>query len=286
MPRYKKTSATGDAGEYYFAYWVTRHFGFPCRLQSVDLGIDALIELTNEHKDVKGELISVQIKTSFISRLDKKKSDVIDESKIKKQFDVSHLSYWDSSHLPVILVYIIFIDDEEPRMYVRNIDDEYIQEIISNLTPKQKRKEITFEKFQKFDMKYMKDLKAIYGIPDELLTTCKNIEKSWEGVNQMLIVDDRDNVSLINDFDDDALLNSFNEMCEYQEKIKALFQANQHLNDIPEVNLADERYEKLERGVLCMMATLKHNGNQEEYTIEWNKKIGLHSKIVNMISDW
>jgi hypothetical protein len=287
LPRYKKTSATGDAGEYYFAYWVTRHFGFPCRMQSVDLGIDALIELTNEKKDVKGELISVQIKTSCFPRYDKKTKKDIDTVNLKKQFNVSHLEYWDSCHLPVILVYIVFDNNEEPRMYVRNIKDDYIQNIIAELKPRQQRKEITFVESQQIDMNYMKNLKDLYAIPKELLKACKKIEDVWQGISHTLTVEDINNVTLggKENFNDDHLIDGFSDMCIYNQSIFDIVLGRPTLRKLSEVIAADDTYTTLQNAIICLMNLRKRGEHRTIYKEEWENKRGLHPEVRAMISE-
>lgn len=159
MPKYKKNSVTGDVGEYYFSYWITRYFEFPCRLQPIDLGIDAIIELA-ANEEVKGELISVQIKTTNLDNCTDTERTRAKE--LKKSFNVSHLQYWSESQLPMIFAFIIYSSDKEPEIYVKNIKDEYIVNLMNKLRPTQKNQVIKFQESDRLDIKYREKLLEIY----------------------------------------------------------------------------------------------------------------------------
>lgn len=174
MPKYKKNSVTGDVGEYYFSYWITRYFEFPCRLQPIDLGIDAIIELAN-NEEVKGELISVQIKTTNLDNCSEKEK--IQAKNLKKRFDVSHLQYWSESQLPMIFAFIMYSSDKKPKIYVKNIQDEYIVKLMNKLGPTQKTQIVKFKKSDRLDKKYRKKLLEIY-IPSK--KTFRNFSKLEE----------------------------------------------------------------------------------------------------------
>ncbi len=59
---YPKSSAYGHAGEYLFAYWISRYFGWPCRLLSVDMGIDAQVEMFADDTKSTGLLFLFRLK--------------------------------------------------------------------------------------------------------------------------------------------------------------------------------------------------------------------------------
>lgn len=61
---YAKENRNGDIGEYYFAYWITQTFGWPCRLLDIDIGLDAQIEICDESDKALGQFIAVQIKST------------------------------------------------------------------------------------------------------------------------------------------------------------------------------------------------------------------------------
>lgn len=174
LPKYKKNSVTGDAGEYYFSYWITRYFSFACRLQPIDLGIDAIIELVDT-EEAKGDLISVQIKTTDMDNCSAEEIKRVGQ--LKKDFDVAHLQYWSDSQLPMIFVFIIYSSTKEPDMYVKNIQDEYIIDLINNLKPNQKTKRIQFQPCDKLDIKYKAKLLDIYTPSAEVLSDLDKLKE-------------------------------------------------------------------------------------------------------------
>ncbi|HEN3490889.1 TPA: DUF4365 domain-containing protein [Yersinia enterocolitica] len=115
---YPKKSATGQAGENYFAYWVSRYFKWPCRLLDIDVGIDAQVELFDDHSHSLGCFIGVQIKTT---------SDTNPNVLIK----LNNLEYWNSMDDFVFLVSICMADDV-PRMYWKHINDANIDKYIAD----------------------------------------------------------------------------------------------------------------------------------------------------------
>jgi hypothetical protein len=110
---FEKNSAIGKAGENYFAYWILRNFGWPCRLLDIDIGIDAQIEVLNEMNRPTGNCLPVQIKTT-------------NSEELKLQIDTAHLNQWSQMNESVLLVLIDF-KTEEPNIYYKEIQCEDIQ---------------------------------------------------------------------------------------------------------------------------------------------------------------
>lgn len=78
---------------------VIKLFGFPCRLISIDLGIDAEIEIINDNAKSTGEFLKCQIKTT----------------QTKNNFvyvQERHLIYWNSINIPVI-VFLVHLNTEK-----------------------------------------------------------------------------------------------------------------------------------------------------------------------------
>ncbi|EII7030253.1 DUF4365 domain-containing protein, partial [Escherichia coli] len=99
---YPKTSADGHAGEYLFAYWISRYFRWPCRLLDIDMGLDAQVEIYENNLST-GFFIGVQIKTT--SRKMKRRLSV--------QIPYKNITYWGSCDFPVVIVLICLHDDNE-----------------------------------------------------------------------------------------------------------------------------------------------------------------------------
>jgi len=117
MKKYKKNGVTGQAGEYYFAYWMVRNFKWPCRLLDIDVGIDAQVEIF-ENEISTGDFFAVQIKSTV-------------ENDPDMSIDLSDFMYWQQLESQVILVRILMADNlSEPVMYWKSFSKEYLDEIV------------------------------------------------------------------------------------------------------------------------------------------------------------
>ncbi|WP_217550146.1 DUF4365 domain-containing protein [Pantoea sp. GbtcB22] len=120
---YSKNSALGHAGEYLFAYWISRYFEWPCRLLDIDMGIDAQVEVyTNDHRST-GSFIGVQIKTT---------GEVVNTSG-SVPLSLNNLVYWSTCNDPIVVV-LISLDSSncqmEPRIYWRHLDKNLIDSLV------------------------------------------------------------------------------------------------------------------------------------------------------------
>jgi hypothetical protein len=106
--KYTDDKATGDAGEYFFAYRVSDLLQWPCRLLDIDIGIDAQIEVLDENRQSMGQFIAVQVKATR----DKDKNSISVEKK--------HIKYWESLDTPVVLV---FVNLSNKKVYARPFED-------------------------------------------------------------------------------------------------------------------------------------------------------------------
>lgn len=106
----------GKAGENYFAYWVSRNFGWPCRLFDIDIGIDAQIELINDECHSLGKFIAVQIKTY--------------EKYKNPQVHLKNLEYWSEMTDPVIIV-SISLEKDLPEVRWKLINTNEIKKYIT-----------------------------------------------------------------------------------------------------------------------------------------------------------
>lgn len=79
---------------------VIKLFGYPCRLNSIDIGIDAEIELIDDNFKSTGKFIKCQIKTTKLSD----KSSLFLAEK--------HIKYWNSISVPVV-IFLVHLDTEE-----------------------------------------------------------------------------------------------------------------------------------------------------------------------------
>jgi hypothetical protein len=92
--QYEKRTASGDAGEYFAAYTITRLFGWPCRLYGVDLGVDGEVEIIDDHRTSVGDIIKIQIKAF---------DDEESKSTVSIYVEDRHIQYWKKYCLPVVL---------------------------------------------------------------------------------------------------------------------------------------------------------------------------------------
>lgn len=107
MSKYTRNNAIGDAGEYFFAYKVTRKLGWPCRLLDIDIGIDAQIELIGKDAHSTGKFIAVQIKTT-----------TTDKTAI--EVEESHLEYWRKVESRVL---IALVNLSQKKIYTKFIHE-------------------------------------------------------------------------------------------------------------------------------------------------------------------
>ncbi|EKT4489127.1 DUF4365 domain-containing protein [Shewanella algae] len=115
---YAKKNRNGDIGEYYFAYWITQTFGWPCRLLDIDLGLDAQIEICDQSYKALGQFIAVQIKST-------------DSKKMSTSLNLHNLQYWSKMQEPVVVVRIIEVDNVEPILYWKVVNTKSISKLIT-----------------------------------------------------------------------------------------------------------------------------------------------------------
>jgi hypothetical protein len=92
--KYGKQNATGDAGEYYFAYTVARKLRWPCRLLDIDLGVDAQIEALDINGQSTGNFIAVQVKSTE------------DKALMSLYISLRHVEYWQGMETPVLIALV------------------------------------------------------------------------------------------------------------------------------------------------------------------------------------
>lgn len=112
--KYGKKIVVGDSGEYYFAYWLTKNWGWAVRLLPVDLGVDAEIEIVSNGQSTSN-FIKVQIKSSANVRGKKHHTVTVTER---------HIKYWSEINIPVI-VCLVDIKNEEIYWKVISTEEDY-----------------------------------------------------------------------------------------------------------------------------------------------------------------
>ncbi|EJB8494942.1 DUF4365 domain-containing protein [Acinetobacter baumannii] len=119
MKIFGSTGITGKAGEYYFAYWIVRHFQWPCRILDIDVGIDAQVEVFEDGIST-GNFFAVQIKSTI-------------GNKLNISIKLSDFEYWQQIENNVILVYVVLSKDgNETKIYWKYFSNDEINKIIKN----------------------------------------------------------------------------------------------------------------------------------------------------------
>ena len=108
--QYPKRSINGDAGEHLAAYKFTRTLKWPCRLQSIDLGIDAELEICDSQCSATGNVVKLQIK-SFQELPSSQKHDIY--------VDDADIEYWKRFSVPTI---IVCVDLKHEKVYWKPIN--------------------------------------------------------------------------------------------------------------------------------------------------------------------
>ncbi|HIE4544997.1 TPA: DUF4365 domain-containing protein [Providencia rettgeri] len=220
---YPKNSANGHAGEYHFAYWVSRYFNWPCRLISIDVGIDAQVEVFTEDKKSTGFFFGIQIKTTSI----------------KQSVNVSlrHLCYWKSIDDPVILISVFFSEEQVPVIKWKHINDKDIDKLINKARRNKNNdiainingmKELTGDsKYAWMDLlisheekEYIEKVKVLH---DEIALDFKEILNEYK-VNSTVNYIDNDIVYSIN-----SIFNSFDEVELMSLYIKGITKLNSEI---------------------------------------------------------
>lgn len=166
------THIIGERGVIRFHDYCNAHFPYICFREVLrnDFGIDGEVELVRINEDGKkemtGELLKVQIKSSFGSGYLKKRSDGTFSFNAKKV----DLDYWSRYNLDVIL---IIYDDETQSLYAKKIKQEDYLGAKKKSYPIDFSKENLLEKGKNdFFERFSKDFKSRVSFnSEEFLTT-------------------------------------------------------------------------------------------------------------------
>lgn len=111
--KFYTSNSTGDSGLMYLGYWINQNFGFPFRIMTADIGIDAEIEILDNTLNSNGLIIKAQIKatqtpitTNFVEYVDK-----------------NHLDYWNKLTVPVIYFKIDLVNSNIYYKIISSYDD-------------------------------------------------------------------------------------------------------------------------------------------------------------------
>lgn len=104
MTQFDIRGATGKAGEREVERFIENQLGYVYRkIDSTDLGVDGEIEILDRRRGATGGLIKVQVKSTRAA---------VTGSRIRVALDESHLDYYASLTVPVILAYVSMADGQ------------------------------------------------------------------------------------------------------------------------------------------------------------------------------
>ena len=189
--KYLEQPAIGNAGEYYFAYWISRYFQWPCRLLDIDIGIDAQVEILDNEKHSTGNFLAIQLKTTV-------------DDNINTSIELKNLEYWKTIDDIVILA-SISLYYKEPKIYWKVINDSeidaYIEKAKSN---KSQTTTISFcddnlltpeDKTEYLLLPYKGSIEEALLLIDQIQEQCETInDMTSEPNSHMLDINDIENI--------------------------------------------------------------------------------------------
>jgi hypothetical protein len=180
--KYAISNSTGDAGEYFFAYYLTTTLGWPCRLLDIDIGVDAQIEILDESHSSTGRFIAVQIKAT--------RDSAISELYIP----VAHIQYWQSVEAPVL---IALVDLKKKIVYIQTVSKSANYTVAKAGSDKVK---ISFDKaVDRLSIKKRSMLQNL-GFAEEI-KEIKNLTTEVERECQKILIETSDGDAIIEDSD-------------------------------------------------------------------------------------
>lgn len=125
--KYIDVVANGNAGEFYFAYWISSNFIWPCRILDIDMGLDAQVEVYDDKNHSTGMFIGVQVKTT---------SSTLEEN-ANVSVPIKNIVYWGSINDPVVIVRVCLNDNlKEPSLYWKHLPKNELKEYSNNACEK------------------------------------------------------------------------------------------------------------------------------------------------------
>jgi hypothetical protein len=273
---YALKNKNGDIGEYYFAYWITKSFGWPCRLLDIDLGLDAQVEICDEKHNVIGKFIAVQIKST-------------QSSKKSVSLSLSNLQYWKTMDDPVIVVRIINVT-KKPKIYWKIINTESIDDLIVKAkNNKEKETSTTFSNEDLLTKNHKNDfrlLPALKNIPILERLSDKVITRYKEDI--LPFYDEKTcgyNMNTIGG--DDDFIESFNRLCFEFDKVKACeyfddIKANFH-NQLLKYPLLENLFDEYRKLAITYIKAQEHNSIT--HILEQWSKHPYHKELASIVND-
>ncbi|MCP9267642.1 DUF4365 domain-containing protein [Xenorhabdus sp. XENO-1] len=125
--RYIEKVANGNAGEFYFAYWISSNFIWPCRILDIDMGLDAQVEIYDDQNHSTGMFIGVQVKTT---------AKTLKESP-NVSVPLKNIVYWGSINDPVVIVRVCLNNNsKEPCLYWKHLQKSELENYLNTANEK------------------------------------------------------------------------------------------------------------------------------------------------------
>lgn len=120
---YIEKVANGNAGEFYFAYWISSNFIWPCRILDIDMGVDAQIEIYDDLNHSTGMFIGAQVKTT---------AKTLEESS-SISIPLKNIIYWASINDPIVIVRVCLNNNSrEPSIYWKHLKKSELNDYLSS----------------------------------------------------------------------------------------------------------------------------------------------------------
>ena len=209
--KYQVSKQNGDAGEFYFGYWIAANFGWPCRLLDIDLGIDAQVEICDDTSTALGKFIAVQIKST-------------QSTAPSVSLELKNLVYWKTMDEPVVVVLITNILGI-PKLYWQIINTEAIDNLILLAQENDSKKtQVNFkisDELTPHSKSRFKDLFAIRSIA-LVQSKAKSLhDQVWDYINPFYNFDDEE-YDIHNYPVDDGFIDDFDRFYREFESIESL----------------------------------------------------------------
>ncbi|ELQ9310613.1 DUF4365 domain-containing protein [Serratia marcescens] len=165
---YIEKVANGNAGEFYFAYWVSNNFIWPCRILDIDMGLDAQIEIYDEQYHSTGMFIGVQVKTT---------AKTLEESPCIS-VPLKNIVYWESINDPVVIIRVCLNNNsQEPSLYWKHLKKTELKNYLKKAQIKSyETVSISFEENNNFLKKSDKSLWLKLFLRDEDIVIIEHAE--------------------------------------------------------------------------------------------------------------
>ncbi|EFI2389089.1 DUF4365 domain-containing protein [Escherichia coli] len=125
--RYIDVVANGNAGEFYFAYWISSNFIWPCRILDIDMGLDAQVEVYDDQNHSTGMFIGVQVKTTATTL----------EENPNVSVPMKNIAYWESINDPVVIIRTCLNNNsKEPSLYWKHLPKSELRKYLNRAEEK------------------------------------------------------------------------------------------------------------------------------------------------------